>query len=119
MDQLISAVSTRLHSILSPFYFDSCGIASLLLLSSLALVPAWARPVELVNNTTETVSPYCSMDEVFGEEFYDWEVLARMWVPLASLGVMALATVFLLSLRVRHGWSMKKVRECGGESLKV
>lgn len=46
------------------------------------LKPAWEFAWDNSDNSTISISPFCSMSAVFDDDFYEFDVAIRMFTPL-------------------------------------
>lgn len=79
----------------------------LFVLSFGVLKPAWTYALDNSDNSTISVSPFCSMHTVFNDDFYQLELAIRMFAPLIGIIMLFLAAVILLFYQLTQEWQFK------------
>uniref|UniRef100_A0A915CU57 Uncharacterized protein n=1 Tax=Ditylenchus dipsaci TaxID=166011 RepID=A0A915CU57_9BILA len=108
LDQLVSVIWSKTHKDIAHYYFHLATIVCILLGCSVVLVPASVQySLELAANSSVTVSPYCCLEEVFGQQFYVIQLASRKWLPLAAISLLAITGFALLALQLSQNWNFK------------
>ncbi|KAF7637928.1 hypothetical protein Mgra_00002631 [Meloidogyne graminicola] len=100
VDQFISVVWTKRHKEFSEYYFNTAFIIILLLFSFISFIPAWINPILLSENSTIKISSFCSMQDVFGQFYYNIQLEIRKWFPIGCIICLFIILIILFSLQL-------------------
>uniref|UniRef100_A0A915BA62 G-protein coupled receptors family 1 profile domain-containing protein n=1 Tax=Parascaris univalens TaxID=6257 RepID=A0A915BA62_PARUN len=77
-------------------------IALLFVLSATLAIPVWISAVKEQRNSS--VSAFCPLPDVIGDDMEEMHLQMRIWVPIYSLGILGITLFIFLIKQTKQSW---------------